>query len=157
MSPRLRSQYVNSPSVRRFAWKNLLFGYSKVVVWQKHPQVMSWRHFVSPLFVAGLAFGPLLWNLHWFFQALWVIGVSSYATACLGVAAFYLMRGAGRAAILLPLVFVLLHLCWGAGFLAGAVRFFPRWFRHEPAPPALSTKPTAMIQKGIGFAITERP
>ena len=105
----------------------------------------------------GLVFGPLLWNLHWLFQVLWVIGVSSYATACLGVAAFYLMRGAGRAALLLPLVFALLHLCWGAGFLAGAVRFFPRRFRNEPAPPTLSTKPAAIIQKGIGFAITERP
>lgn len=157
MSPRLRSYYLNSPSLRRFAWKNLLFGYSKVGVCQKYPRMMNWRHFVPPLFVAGLALGPLLGRVHWLFGAAWIICVGSYLMACLGVTGFYLFQGQGRATMLLPLVFPVLHLSWGAGFLAGTVRFFSRWFRHEPQPPPLPQKSAPLIQEEMGFAIQEGP
>lgn len=157
MSPRLRSYYLNSPSLRRFAWKNLLFGYSKVWVCQKYPRMMNWRHFAPPIFVAGLVLGPLLGSVHWVFGAAWIICVGSYLMACLGVTGYYLLQGEGRATMLLPLVFPVLHLSWGAGFLAGTVRFFSRWFRQEPQPPPLPQKSPALIQEAVGLAIQEGP
>lgn len=134
LSPRLCSHYLNSPSMRRLAWKNLLFGYSKVLVWQKHPRMMSWRHFVPPLFVAGLFLGPFLAGIHWLFGALWIIALGSYLMACLWITACYLFQGQSKAALLLFLVFPLLHLSWGTGFIVGAIRFLPRWFRPGPEP-----------------------
>jgi glycosyltransferase involved in cell wall biosynthesis len=156
MSPRLHSYYLNSPSFRRLAWKNLLFGYCKVVVWQKHPRMIRWRHFVPPLFAAALLFGPFLALIHWSFGALWIFGVASYLLMCLWVMGYYLLHGEGREALLLPLVFPLLHLSWGAGFLVGMVRFFSGWFWHEPGPPPLSLKPAPVVQKKMGFVTAER-
>lgn len=158
VSPRLRSYYFNSPSLRRLAWKNLVFGYSKVQVCQKYPRMMNWRHFVPPIFVAGLLLGPILGSVHWLFGAVWIVGVGSYLLVCLGVMGRYLLQGEGRTTMLLPLIFPILHLSWGAGFLAGTVRFFSRWFRYEPAPPPpLSQASAPLIQEAIGFAVRKRP
>lgn len=156
MSPRLSSYYFNSPSLQRLAWKNFLFGCSKVLVWQKHPRMMSWRHFAPPLFVAALLLGPLLSMIYWLFGALWIISVTTYVIVCLGVTGLYLLKGEGREAILLPLIFPLLHISWGTGFLWGMVRFFPRWFWQRPEPPVLSPKSVPIMQKEIGFAFPER-
>jgi glycosyltransferase involved in cell wall biosynthesis len=140
VSPRLRTTYFYPSSLRRFLWKNLLFGVSKVRVWQKNPRMLSWRHFIPPAFVAFLVLGPLLGRIHWLFEALWALSAGAYLVTCLGVAAWYLLRGRGRVALLLPLVFPLLHLGWGAGFLAGLVRYGGRWFQHWQAPSTLSSK-----------------
>lgn len=157
MSPRLRSYYLNSPSLRRLAWKNLLFGYSKVQVCQKYPRMMSWRHFIPPLFVAGLLLGPLFIRVHQLFGAVWLIGAGSYLVACLGVTGRHLLQRQGAATILLPVIFLVLHLSWGAGFLAGTVRFFFRWFRYEPPLPPLLQKPAPPIQKEMGYAVRVGP
>lgn len=153
MSPRLHSNYLNSPSLLRLAWKNLLFGYSKVQVCQKYPRMMSWRHFIPPLFVAGLLFGPLFVKVHWLFGAAWLIGVGGYLVACLGVASRYLLEGQGSTTMLLPVIFPILHLSWGTGFLVGTVRFFLRWFRYEPPPPPLLQRLAPPIRKEVGCVV----
>lgn len=157
MSPQLRSDYFNSTSLRRFAVKNLLFGYSKAAVCQKHPRMMNWRHFIPPLFVVGLVLGPLLGRVHWLFAATWTICMGGYLVACLGVTSYYLYRGEGLATMLLPLIFPVLHLSWGAGFLTGIARFFSRWFGHELQPPPLLQKSTSPGQEEMSMTIKGRP
>jgi glycosyltransferase involved in cell wall biosynthesis len=122
MSPRLRTAYVNDPSLARIARKNFQFGVCKVAVWRKHPAMLQVRHLVPPLFVAALALGPALAWLPGAAAALWLVMVGGYAAACLTEATrTYLARGE-RGALLLPVVLPLIHVSWGTGFLVGAVR-----------------------------------
>lgn len=137
-TPAMRSRYANSPSVKRYAKQYLLYGYFKARVFQKHPAQMSGRHLVPPALVAGLAGGAMLglvtpWAVH-----ATAAGALLYAG---GVAAAALVsaRAAGwRYAPGLAVAFPVFHLAWGAGILAGLVRFLPRWFRPGPEVPALA-------------------
>lgn len=122
MSPRLRTSYVNDPSLRRIALKNFQFGACKVAVWRKHPTMLRLRHFVPPLFVVALALGPALAWIHGAVGMLWLLLLGSYAGACLGVAAQSYFRRGERGALLLPVVFPVIHVSWGTGFLVGAIR-----------------------------------
>ena len=122
MSPRLRTSYVNDPSLVRIALKNFQFGACKVAVWRKHPSMLRMRHFVPPLFVAALALGPAMAWAHPMAAALWSLGVGGYAVACLSVAARSYVQRRERGALLLPIVLPLIHLSWGAGFLVGILR-----------------------------------
>lgn len=138
LTPALRSWSSTSPSLRRFVAQHLRYGYWKVRVWQKHPHMLSWRHFVPPLFVLALVAGggaavvdgrprPIVLGI-----------VAAYAAAAATAALGLARRHGWRYAPVLPLVFAVLHVSWGAGFLLGTVRFLPRWLGPEPAPPALS-------------------
>jgi len=137
MSPRLRSHYLNDPSLSRIARKNFAFGVCKVAVWRKHPAMLKGRHFVPPLFVAALVLGPALAWFHRFLGGLWLLLVASYAVACLSVALSSYLRRRERGALLLPVVLPLIHLSWGAGFLAGTLRLLtggPRGASPERQP-----------------------
>jgi hypothetical protein len=138
MSPALRTSYVNSPSLARFARQNFLYGHWKVRVSQKHPRMMSWRHFVPPAFaLAVLVLVPLA-LLDGRFAALLGVVLGAYALGAVGAAIAVGRRGAWRYVPVMPAIFAILHLAWGLGFLAGLVRFLPRWFRPETPPPTLS-------------------
>jgi glycosyltransferase involved in cell wall biosynthesis len=121
LSPRLRSEYLNDPSLARIARKNFAFGVSKVAVWRKHPGMLKLRHFVPPLFVVAVAVGPLLAWFHHVLGALWLLLVASYAAACLVTAGGRYLKGRESGALLLPVVLPLIHLSWGAGFLVGVL------------------------------------
>jgi glycosyltransferase involved in cell wall biosynthesis len=139
VSPRLRTSYANSGSFGRFISKNVRFGYWKARVWQKYPAMSSWRHFVPPAFVLTVAVsaplalvsapaGTLLTGLGA------VYGVASTASAVA------LARRSGwRYLPVLPGVFATLHLAWGAGFIAGAVRFLPRWIARSGSRTPVQT------------------
>jgi succinoglycan biosynthesis protein ExoA len=122
MSPRLRSTYLNQPTLGRIARKNFQFGFSKVLVWRKHPGMIQIRHLIPPAFVAGLVLGLPLGSLHPAMLLLWASVAVSYALACLAVTAMELVRTRRGAAALLAVMFPLLHLAWGAGFLWGGLR-----------------------------------
>jgi DMSO reductase anchor subunit len=53
------------------------------------------------------------------------IGIAAYGLAVLSASVQVARRGGLRDAIGVPLVFVTMHLAWGAGFLAGCLRFGP--------------------------------
>jgi hypothetical protein len=84
------------------------------------------RQFVPPLFVLGLllsllaAFSPVFRPLAAILPAFYLLAnlVASVATAS---------RRGWIYLPLLPVVFAILHLSYGLGFLAGLVRFIHRW------------------------------
>lgn len=137
MSPALRTSYLNSPSLRRFTRQNSLYGYWKARVCQKHPKLMSWRHFVPPLFALTLLGGiPLSFLDGWI--AVLTLGIAgAYVIGAVGASLASGSQAGWRYAAVLPMAFALLHLSWGLGFLAGCVRFVPRWFCSDPPPVTL--------------------
>lgn len=143
LDPALKTRYLNSPSIRRFASQNFLYGYWKVRVCQKHPTMASWRHLVPPAFVASVLSGMLL-ALTGTLPAASLYGLGAvYALSAVGAAALLGRRGGWQYVPALPVTFTLLHLSWGLGFLAGLVRFLPRWAVRDASPPALQPADSA--------------
>lgn len=140
VSPALRSSYTNVGSLRRFVRKNFEFGYWKVRVWQKYPLLIAPRHLAPPLFVLGLAFGVPAAALAPALRPVLVTALGVYAVGAVAAAAHLGRRAGWRYAPALPALFAVLHLAWGTGFLAGLLRFLPRWFARPLPPPALDAQ-----------------
>lgn len=144
LSVGMRSFYQN-----RQSWKTLLrqfhqYGVWKIRVLQKHPRQMSWRHFVPPAFVGAVVGLSLLSPFLPMAGALAAFVLGAYGLA-LAAAGWSVARKEGtRHFPRLLLAFVLMHVGWGSGFWVGLGRFAPRWWKPEPAPPALfPASPTA--------------
>ena len=94
------------------------YGRSKFRVARRAPGVVRPYHVVPPMFVlASAAAAVAVVAGH---RAMPLTGALLYSTAA-GIESLRVGRGAPAAAlVLLPAVFPMLHLAWGAGFLAGA-------------------------------------
>jgi len=137
LNPRMRSWYQNRQSLRHLARQYFQYGQWKVRVLQKHPRQMSWRHFVPPLFVAGLA---VLCAAAPFLPAARLLALAAagvYATCVLGLGFSLAGRDGPRAALTTALTFAILHVSWGTGFLFGLLLYAKRWGAGESAPPML--------------------
>jgi hypothetical protein len=91
---------------------------------------MRTRQFVPPLFVAALG----LASVAALFSIAAAIGLTLMATFYLAVcvaASVHRCQRDVRVLLLLPVIFVTLHVTYGAGFLTGLVRFRRRWFEPE--------------------------
>jgi len=140
LTPTMRSWYQNRQSLTGLLRQYYQYGQWKVRVLQKHPRQMSWRHFVPPAFVAGLAGLIVLGSV--------VPVAGSAARAVLGVYAVAVLVEAGRlrlrhglrAWLATALAFVSIHFAWGTGFLNGLATFADRWRAPETAPPRLDRR-----------------
>ncbi len=156
LSPEIKSEYTvrGSPSS---LWRQYFqYGFWKVRVLQKHPRQMSLRQFIPPLFVLALlvSLGLALFQ----FIRPGFAGLSGPAlllAACLAPA-LYLVANISASILtsvrkgwqylpLLPVVFGILHLSYGSGFLLGLLKFRSRWgdrvgrvpvFSHEESAPS---------------------
>lgn len=109
-------------------WKQYYqYGYWKVRVLQKHPMQMRPRQFAPPLFVAALCVCLLLAITTPFGWWLLAMLVGSYAVANLIASFVTAARTRWKYMPLLPIVFAILHLSYGFGFLVGLVSFAHRW------------------------------
>lgn len=121
-------------STFRSLWRQYFqYGFWKVRVLQKHVRQMQLRHFIPPVFVGAI----LVLSIAGFTsrlsrQALTLILVG-YATANLLASVARAMKVGRRFLPALPLVFLILHVSYGLGFLLGLVRFGLRWGDSETA------------------------
>jgi succinoglycan biosynthesis protein ExoA len=131
LSPRIRSSYTVRGNPRSLWRQYFQYGYWKVRVIQKHPRQVRLRHLVPPAFAAAflgsiIAAGFAPWAVLW-----WGSVPASYAAANL-LASIASARRAGWSLLpRLPMIYAILHLSYGLGFLAGLARFCGRW--REPA------------------------
>jgi len=134
LSPKIRSHYVNRGTPASLWRQYYQYGYWKVRVLQKHPRQMQWRQFVPPLFVAVLLLGPLLALLHPLFWTLWLSAISLYLLAVLIASVRIAARQGWQHLLRLPLIFAILHISYGLGFLVGLFAFASRWSDPPPKP-----------------------
>lgn len=126
-SPRIQSSYRSRATIRSLWRQYLDYGRWKVRVIQKHPGQVRPRHLVPAALVLALgtlAAGSLLWTPVAIALALLLV---VYA---LGIAFASASAARGlppRAAILLPIVYPVLHLSYGLGFWIGLIRFRGSW------------------------------
>ncbi len=152
LSPAIHSQYTVRSTPRALWRQYFQYGYWKVRLLQKHPRQMSLRQFVPPLFVASLLVSILYSLLSSLFSfshpfctlcPLW-LKLSSfsffitllYLLANLLASIFTASKHGWRSLPLLPMIFAILHLAYGLGFLVGLVRFANRWGDRQGKVPS---------------------
>ncbi len=140
LAPAMRSQYQNRQSWRRLARQFYQYGYWKVRVLQKHPRQMSVRHFLPPLFDAGLILSLAV-------APVWpaMIGAAVVALLLYGsmLAVVSTAEGSGLTGRLrLALALAIIHHAWAIGFLSGLLRFSARWrsIGERDAPRLAATR-----------------
>jgi glycosyltransferase involved in cell wall biosynthesis len=133
LSPQIRSRYYSRSSLKRL-WKQYFqYGFWKVRVLQKHPRQLRLRQFAPPLFVAALAGSALLAPFR-MGRSLLALVTGLYLLANVGASLRTASKTEWRYLPILPVIFGILHISYGSGFLAGLVKFARFW-----KPSAAST------------------
>jgi glycosyltransferase involved in cell wall biosynthesis len=138
----LRYDYFTRTSLKGLWRQYYQYGFWKVRVLQKHPLQMSLRQFVPPAFVASLFISAFL--LFFPFPS-FILHPSSfilvlYILANLSASLYAASKHGWKYAPLLPLVFAILHISYGLGFLAGLFKFWNRWRDKTGKAPLWSNK-----------------
>ncbi len=120
-SPKLTVRYYPRSSPGALARQFYLTGKWRREVVRRHPDTASLRYLAPPTAVVGITAGTAvglagLLGRHWARLALavpllYVVGVVAGSALPTGLSV--------RARIWLPVVYAIMHICWGAGFLVG--------------------------------------
>ena len=120
--PTMAAQYTprdSLPSLARQYWR---YGQYRAKTCGRHPTSMRRSHVLPPV-LALTAAAAVLPGPH---RRLARAGVAAWAVSAVAVAAREVGRGRPPVdSVLLPVVFGVMHLSWGSGFLAGCARFGP--------------------------------
>ncbi len=123
----VRSDYYSRGSLKKL-WKQYFqYGYWKVRVLQKHPRQMSLRQFVPPVFVLALILSLLLASITPQGRIALVGLVGVYLLANLVTTVITVWGQGLKKFLFLPIVFAIIHISYGLGFLAGLFKFWNRW------------------------------
>jgi glycosyltransferase involved in cell wall biosynthesis len=127
LSPKIKSLYTVRGSPGKL-WKQYYqYGYWKVRVLQKHPRQMRLRQFLPPIFVASMLFALIL-ALGTSVGSWLLVGIGgAYMAANLVASLITAAQKGWKHLVLLPLVYTILHISYGSGFLVGLVKFANRW------------------------------
>ncbi len=123
----VHSTYYSRGSLRKLWQQFFQYGFWKVRVLQKHPKQMRTRQFTPPVFVFALAASLLVTLLH---PLGWVVAAPVYGGYLLlnSLASFAIgIKNRCRKCWLLPIIFAIIHIGYGLGFLVGLVKFWNRW------------------------------
>jgi glycosyltransferase involved in cell wall biosynthesis len=131
----VRSTYFSRTSLKSLWFQYYQYGYWKVRVLQKHPRQMSLRQFVPPAFVVAL-FGSAILSLFPPFRILSLVVPFAYLWANLLASFVAALRHGWKYIPMLPIVFAILHLSYGSGFIMGLFKFWNRWGDKKGKTPA---------------------
>lgn len=136
-NPAIKSRYHNRATYATLYRQYSQYGFWKVRLMQKCASQMRFRHFVPAAFVLALIGLPWLAILEMRFMMSWLVLLAAYGT---GVSSATRRVAAGQPSAVfwrVPLVFPILHLGYGIGFLKGLM-YWP-WHGKPGLPPLLLT------------------
>ena len=123
----VRSQYYSRASIKKL-WKQYFqYGYYKVRVLQKHTRQMSVRQFIPPLFVLSLLVTMTFGLFTYYGWILFGVILIAYLLANLTANLLTAVIKGWHHALILPVVYAVIHFSYGSGFLLGLVKFWNRW------------------------------
>jgi len=123
----LGSKYYSRSSLPSLWRQYFQYGCWKVRVLQKHPRQMKLRQFVPGIFVGALLISSLLAIFSPLGRFLLTAIIGFYLLVDMAASLLTAARDGWRYLPLLPLVYGILHLGYGFGFLWGLVKFANRW------------------------------
>ncbi len=131
LDPAIRFTYTPRGTVRGLAKQYFEYGWWRVETLRRHPGSLRWRQLVPAAFVAGLL-GAALLAPWWPFARVALVAVLAVYLAVVGVVAA--RAATDRAGVgSVALAFVVIHLTWGAGFLASVSSRGTFPYRARPA------------------------
>lgn len=139
LSPMIKSEYTVRGTPGQLWRQYYQYGFWKVRVLQKHPLQMSLRQFVPPSFVLALMLS-LWFFLFAKFDFLGLIVPAMYLAANPLASLWTAARRGWKYFPMLPIVFAILHLSYGTGFLVGLVKFWNRWSDNKGGVPVRTTE-----------------
>ena len=120
LSPKINCSYYVRGSLSDLARQYVRYGFWKVKTLAAHPDSLRWRQLACPILIAALILSAALIPFSPICAAIvpvtYIISnliASSWTAACRGL----------RYLPLLPVIFVIIHICWGIGFWAGLAVF----------------------------------
>jgi succinoglycan biosynthesis protein ExoA len=117
------SDYFARPSLGDLARQYFRYGQWKSRMLKLHPASIKLRQLVPPLFVVSLVLLGALSFLSPLFAVLLAALVGVYVGVVLVVSVGLAVRGGDFSLLLcLPFTFLVIHFCWGTGFLVGLFR-----------------------------------
>ncbi|MFU0823641.1 glycosyltransferase family 2 protein [Clostridium sp.] len=123
LSPKIKSTYYSRGSLRKLWRQYYQYGFWKVRVMQKHGKTASIRHLVPMAFVLANIFGIILGIFFKPILILWLIQLGLYL-ACDLFCSFKLGKEDVKLLKYLPLIFPILHISYGLGFINGILGFY---------------------------------
>jgi succinoglycan biosynthesis protein ExoA len=124
--PEIVSHYQSRSTLRRLLRQYYRYGFWKVRLMQKCVSGMRWRHFVPGSFVAGLVLLPLLALVLPVAQTVWGLMALAYLVGAVSATVAQQSKADVGTLILMPIVFVILHIGYGVGFIIG-LAYWPIW------------------------------
>lgn len=122
VDPEIKCQYYVRSSLKRLAVQYFKYGMWKIKTLKAHSNSLRWRQLAPPAFVVMVILSLSL--LPWIKFA-GAIVPTLYLVANLLASFLASTKHGYRYAFSLPLVFAIMHFCWGTGFLVGVKRFGP--------------------------------
>ena len=125
--PEIKSYYYARPTLKSVWQQYFRYGFWKVRVFQKHPRMMQLRQFIPGAFVLGIG-GSVIISL-FYAPFLWVLGfiILCYLLGALVFSFKIAIEKGWKYFCIMPVVFAVLHISYGIGFLTGLMRFVGSW------------------------------
>lgn len=124
LNPAIKSHYYNRTSLtalwRQF-FRNALWNVKTV---QESPGTLSIRHFVPPLFVISLTCAGLISLFSKVGIYLLFSLIISYVTLSIAFSMGLALRNGYKFFVIMPVVFICLHMSYGIGYFAGILKFY---------------------------------
>jgi len=129
--------YFARPTLDQLSQQYRRYGHWKAQMVKLHPRSIKWRHLVAPAFVASIVFLVLAGV---FFRAAWLaLGLGLLLYFLLAVYFGFKVasrNGEGlRMTLLMPVVFLTIHVSWGTSFILGLLKALPRPAESQLAAP----------------------
>ncbi|HEX7059064.1 MAG TPA: glycosyltransferase family 2 protein [Solirubrobacterales bacterium] len=119
--PEMAAAYVPRDSLKALARQYWRYGIHRAKTCRRHANALRYSHLLPP----ALALTALVATLPGPFRRLARLGIAGYIVAIFAVAARTTKTAGAADAAALPIVFAVMHLSWGCGFLWGMIRFGP--------------------------------
>lgn len=119
--PEMAADYVPRDSLKALALQYWRYGIHRAKTCRRHPNALRRSHLLPPAFALTTLAATLPSPL----RRLARLGVGGYVIAIVAVAMRAAKTAGAADAAALPIVFAVMHLSWGCGFLWGTIRFGP--------------------------------
>ena len=120
LSPKIRCNYYVCKSLKDFWKQYFIYGMWKVKGIVDHPDLLAFRHLIPPTFVIVLTFSIILL---FFKLKIGLVVPVSYIIANLLFSAKISIKKGLKYFIILPVVFAVMNIAWGVGFLFGLKKY----------------------------------
>jgi len=123
MVPTMKSYYYNRAGLKQLFWQNFRNGMYGVLTWRINPASFMLRHAVPMLFVLFLILGGLLAVIHPVLTLAYTGLLCLYGLLAVAASVQQGIRYRTGLALLMPLMFLGLHVAYGIGAVFGLFRF----------------------------------